>query len=101
MTRICPSHAFEDPIPIVGILIDFVIFLAEFFDIHSKTIEKAPAFSIFCACFNNFIEWKTLESDPNSIHFGGKRKSKKYNFTLRAWSILRLHDEGYTRFIKL
>ena len=28
-------------------------------------------------CDNNFIEWKTLESDPNSIHFGGKRKTNK------------------------
>ena len=28
-------------------------------------------------CDNNFIEWKTLESDPNSIQFGGKRKTRK------------------------
>ena len=44
VTSICPSQYDEDPMPIVGILIFFVISFAEYGEMHSKTIEKAPAF---------------------------------------------------------
>ena len=53
MTNIWPSQYKEEPIPIVGILIFSVINFADDGNKHSKTIEKAPAFSIVCASFNN------------------------------------------------
>ena len=43
VTKICPSQFLDDPIPIVGILSSLVIFVEVFEDIHSRTIEKAPA----------------------------------------------------------
>ena len=49
LTNICPSQFDDDPIPIVGIFSLFVINLAAKGDKHSKTIEKAPACSIFKA----------------------------------------------------
>ena len=54
VTNICPSQNEEDPIPIVGILISFVINFAALGDIHSRTIENAPAFSINFASFKSF-----------------------------------------------
>ena len=53
MTNICPSQLIDDPIPIVGILSCLEINLAENGDIHSKTIEKAPALSISFASFKS------------------------------------------------
>ena len=44
VTKICPSQFDDDPIPMVGIFNVLVIILAVFGVIHSKTIEKAPAF---------------------------------------------------------
>ena len=46
VTKICPSHDDEDPIPIVGIFNLFVINLAADSLTHSNTKENAPAFSI-------------------------------------------------------
>ena len=53
VTKICPSQYEEEPIPIVGILSSLVTFFAAYFDKHSKTIENAPAFSIFFASFKS------------------------------------------------
>ena len=39
--------------PMVGILSSLVTNLAELIDKHSKTIENAPAFSIFFASFKS------------------------------------------------
>ena len=40
VTKIWPSQKFDEPIPIVGTLIDSVISFETFFSIHSKTTEK-------------------------------------------------------------
>ena len=53
-TKTCPSQKLDDPIPIVGIDIEEVIFLAVSSIIHSNNIAFAPAFSAFIARYNKF-----------------------------------------------
>ena len=55
VTKICPSQYDDDPIPIVGIFNKLVILFAVAGVIHSKTIAKAPAFSIDIASLINFL----------------------------------------------
>ena len=54
VTNIWPSQYEEDPIPIVGISNSLVINFAVQGDMHSRTIENAPAFSIAFASFKSF-----------------------------------------------
>ena len=44
VTSICPSQKEDEPMPIVGIFILFVINFEALGDMHSNTIENAPAF---------------------------------------------------------
>ena len=46
ITNICASQSGPAPIPMVGIEIISLIFLDNFFGIHSRTTAKAPDFSI-------------------------------------------------------
>ena len=43
VTKTCPSQYFDDPIPIVGILILFVIIFDKLLSTHSNTMENTPA----------------------------------------------------------
>ena len=45
VTNTCPSQKTDDPIPIVGILIDLVISLAVDVSTHYNTIANTPRFS--------------------------------------------------------
>ena len=51
VTKICPSQLTEEPMPIVGILIEDVISFANDFSTHYKTIENTPADSKIFASF--------------------------------------------------
>ncbi|MPM45323.1 hypothetical protein SDC9_92009 [bioreactor metagenome] len=55
ITSTCPSQSFPAPIPMVGMLTDFVISCASLSGIHSSVMAKTPAFSNNLASSNNLF----------------------------------------------